>query len=382
MQTPPRAARDSGTTQAGLHPIALFMSEIEAMGGAERSMLALGRWLSRHARPVYLLTYYDRVGLEQHADFPLPTVALNPANNVRAKVAALREHLAGRHLHPAPITSGYQPALHCALARCRRFHCLMHDTPSLFQGEHPSLKQRLRFGLSNWQIGRGMRRGDGVMIVTSEFLQRECQRDFGIRAEIARMGGLGDAHTFRPRLPDPQLRMLSVCRIEANKRVDWMLDALAFLERAPIPLSTRTDWRLDLAGKGSALEAMRLRAQDLGLADRVHFHGFVPDDALEQLYHQAHLFLMPAVQGYGIPAIEALQRGIPVLLHRDSGVSDILLRTPWASVLTGGKEEMAPSLERMVDWLLAGGPVMAPPPPALPTEDAWAERVARLCGYL
>ena len=34
---------------------------------------------------------------------------------------------------------------------------------------------------------------------------------------------------------------------------------------------------------------------------------------------------MPAVQGYGIPAIESLQRGIPVLLHRESGVSDILL---------------------------------------------------------
>ncbi len=370
------------------HPIPLFMSEIEAMGGAERSMLALGRWLHRHGRAVYLLTYFDRVGLEQQADFPLPTVALNPANNARAKVAALRQHLATRpHTAPSPITSGYQPALHCALARAGRFHCLMHDTPSLFQGDHPSLQQRLRFAVSNWQIGRAMRRDGGVMIVTSEFLQGECRKDFHLRAEIARMGGLPSQHAFRPRPVDtvqrpPQLRLLSVSRIEANKRIDWLLDALAVLEQAPTPLSARADWRLDLAGKGSQLDAMRARARALGLANRVHFPGFVSDADLELLYDQAHLFLMPAVQGYGIPAIEALGRGIPVLLHRDSGVSDLLLDTPWATVLTGGKDDLPPKLEGMIHWLLTNQHLAAPPPPTLPTEDSWAERVATLSGYV
>lgn len=353
------------------------------MGGAERSILALGRWLHAQGKPVSLLTYYDRVGLQQHADFPLPTVQLNPPNNARAKVAALRQHFRRQpETAPPPITSGYQPALHCALARIGRFHCLMHDTPSLFGGEQQSLKQRLRFAISNWQIGRSMRRNQGTMIVTSEFLQAECKKDFHVQAEIARMGGLAHQHAFRPRPVQRHLRMLSVSRIEANKRVDWMLDALAALESGPNPLSHRVDWRLDIAGKGSQLEAMTSHARALGLADRVHFHGFVPDDELEALYDQAHLFLMPAVQGYGIPAIEALQRGIPVLLHRESGVSDILLNTPWATVLTGGKDELAPRLATIIDWLLTNQHLTAPPPPELPTEDAWAERVARLCGYL
>src|SRR5579875_2216769 len=141
-------------TRPDTHPIPLFMSEIEAMGGAERSMLALGRWLYRHGKPVYLLTYYDRVGLRQHADFPLDTIALNPPNTPRAKIAALRKHLQPlTNVAPAPITSGYQPALHCALARTGRFHCLMHDTPSLSGGDQLSLTQRLRFRIYNWQIG-------------------------------------------------------------------------------------------------------------------------------------------------------------------------------------------------------------------------------------
>lgn len=371
------------TRQPTLRPIPLFMSEIEAMGGAERSVLALGRWLSRHARPVYLLTYYDRIGLEQYADFPLPTVELNPAPTARAKVAALAQHLRERGASaPPPLTSGYQPALHCALARAGAFHCLMHDTPSLFGGDSLGLKQRLRFAISNWQIGRGLRRGGGAVIVTSEFLQRECRRDFGVQAEIARMGGLEGRHSFRRRPVEGELRLLSVSRIEANKRIDWMLEALAALENGPTPLSSRVNWRLDITGKGSALEAMTARARELGLAHRVHFHGFVPDAQLQEFYDGAHLFLMPAVQGYGIPAIEALERGIPVLLHRESGVSDILLDTPWASVLTSGKETMAPRLEAMLDWLLRNGQMTAPEPPALPTEDTWAERVSRICGYV
>ena len=219
------------------------------------------------------------------------------------------------------------------------------------------------------------------MIVTSEFLQEECRGNFGVEAEIARMGGLGGASGFRRRPVAGELRMLSVCRIEANKRIDWMLDSLAELERAAKPLSARVNWRLDLVGRGTLLEAMRTRAASLGIGNRVHFQGFVPDAELEQIYDAAHLFLMPAVQGYGIPAIEALQRGIPVLLHRESGVSDLLLATPWAVVLRGGREEMTPALARLIDSTLRDD-LQAAAPPSLPTEDTWAQRVAMLCGYV
>lgn len=364
--------------------IPLFMSEIEQMGGAERSMLALGRWLSSHGRPVYLLTYRDAAGMSAHADFDLPTVEMRPSGSLVSKLAALRRHFT--RLPAAglpPIVSGYQPALHFSVVLPDRFHCLMHDTAALFsEPRHRSMQQRLRIRISDRIIGRGLRRGGGRMIVTSQFLQAECQADYGVQAVIARMGGLGTPAQFRRRPLMGKLRMLSACRIEANKRIDWMLHALAELEAADTPLSARIDWTLTLAGKGSALESMRQLTQNLGLNDRVHFLGYVPDAELEDLYNTAHLFLMPAVQGYGIPAVEALQRGVPVLLHRDSGVSDILLETPWATVLEGGPESMRPHLEQMIDWLLSSEQMRAAQPTGLPTEKSWAERVANLCSYL
>lgn len=364
------------------HP--LLITEIVEFGGAERSLLALARWMAERGRAVHVVTYRDACGLAGYATLPLTVVELAPGGDSKARRKALQRYFAARPAEaPRAIVSGYQPALHATLAGVRGFHTLMHDTPSLFgDAATRSLKDRVRLAISNAIIARGLRSG-GVTLVNSEFLRADCRKDFNIEARIVRMGGLKPEpgrFRLRPVGAGGELRMLSVCRVEANKRIDWMLDSLAALEAASPALSARTDWRLDLAGKGSLVGPLTERAQQLGLADRVQFHGFVPDDALEALYAEANLFLMPAVQGYGIPALEALDRGIPIVLHRESGVSDLLLRTPWATVLTGGPESMTPALSSAVDAVLAGAHLAVPLPP-LPTEDEWAGNVAGLCGW-
>jgi glycosyltransferase involved in cell wall biosynthesis len=378
MQTPPTAAS---------RPI--VMTEIEQFGGAERSIVALSRWLYQHNLPNHLVTYFDHCNLASYATHPLQVVELKPVPRARNKIAALRRYF-NQHPSPKPLLSGYQPALHATLAGMRGFHVLMHDTPSLFGDQDVrNAKAKLRIAVSNRIIGHGLRTR-GATIVTSEYLRSECRKDFNVEATIVRMGGLSPVSTsaqngtsiprIRP-VNNHQLRMFSVCRIEANKRIDWMIRSLAELERAETPLSSRVDWQLDLAGKGSLIPSLQEMANNLGIGNRIHFHGFVSDDDLEQLFVQTHLLLMPAVQGYGIPAIESLQRGIPVLLHRESGVSDILLDTPWATVLTNGEEQMRAALESAIDGVLQGKH-HAIAQPNLPTEDSWAEQVARLCGWL
>jgi glycosyltransferase involved in cell wall biosynthesis len=175
--------------------------------------------------------------------------------------------------------------------------------------------------------------------------------------------------------------MLSISRVEDNKRIDWILHSLAVLENSESPLSKRVDWSLDIVGKGSKMEPLRQIAATLGIGHRIHFHGFVEDAKLVEIFAQCHLFLMPARQGYVIPAIESLQRGIPVLLHRESGVSDILLDTPWATVIHGGEDSMTPGLQTAIESVLAMRHA-ATPLPSLPTEASWAERVATLCNWI
>jgi glycosyltransferase involved in cell wall biosynthesis len=237
----------------------------------------------------------------------------------------------------------------------------------------------MRRRATHYVLRRGLRRG-GRLIVASDYLAAESQRLYHSDIAIARLGGLPPADGFRPRVVEGELRMLSVCRLEENKRIDWILRALAHLDHDGAALNGRIDWRLDVVGHGSHLEQLRALAQRLGIADRVAFHGFVDDATLNVMYGRSHLFLMPAVQGYGLPAVEALYRGIPVLLHRDSGVSDILLDTPWCVVMEDGEAALVPALKRSIEIVLAGGHLRAALP-RLPTQTEWADQVIGLCGW-
>ena len=91
---------------------------------------------------------------------------------------------------------------------------------------------------------------------------------------------------------------------------------------------------------------------------------------------------MPAVQGYGLPALEALVRHVPLVMHRDSGVSEILGGSPWVELIDGTDEhELVRGINAMVTRLLAH----APDPrtlPSFPTESDWAAEVCRRCGWL
>jgi len=359
----------------------IVITEIEQFGGAERSVLALVRWLHNRAIPAHIVTYADHCGLAQYASHPLRIVELE-ATGTRQRIAALARYFRARAAGaPRPLLSGYQPALHATFAGMRGFHDLMHDTPSLFDDPATrSLGSKLRLAISNRIVAVGLRSG-GNTIVTSEYLRNECRKDFGVEAHIARMGGLSSPTEFRLRPVHRELRMLSVCRVESNKRIDWILRGLAALEHKTPALSQRVSWALDVVGKGPLVEALMQLSHQLGIEKRVSFHGFVPDSQLKSLYDSAHLFVMPAVQGYGIPAIESLQRGIPVLLHSQSGVSDILRDTAWATVMSGGEEQMTDALEQAINSVLAGRHLQQPLP-ELPTEDGWAEQVAKLCGWV
>lgn len=361
---------------------AIVLTEVSEMGGAERSCLALGRWLHEHGVHSHFVTYEDKVGLERFASYPVQVIQLKPAMDPIHKIRSFRHHFQSRSQAPKPLVSGYQPALHITLAGVRGFHCLMHDTPSLFSdgGKSSSIRGKLGRFVSDRITGYGLRSG-GQTIVTSTYLCEETERVFGVKPGIARMGGLSQTSAFRLRPVSGSLRMLSVSRVEANKRIDWMVRALAALEHAWPPLSTKIDWRLDVAGKGSALNSMKALAKESGVEGRIHFHGFVSDEELQGLYDDADLFLMPAVQGYGIPAIESLQRGIPLLLHRESGVSDILLDTPWATVLEGGEHSMLPALSAAIESVCQGRQLSIPLP-TLPSEDSWAAEVAALCKWV
>ncbi len=83
--------------------------------------------------------------------------------------------------------------------------------------------------------------------------------------------------------------------------------------------------RFVLGGSGDMLPRMIETAAQLGLARHVLFTGFLRGDDVERMYAMADLYVMPSVsEPFGIAPLEAMALDVPVIVSRQSGVSEIL----------------------------------------------------------
>jgi glycosyltransferase involved in cell wall biosynthesis len=76
------------------------------------------------------------------------------------------------------------------------------------------------------------------------------------------------------------------------------------------------------AGKpGPGFEYIQREVQATCISDRVIFLGFVPDEDLPDLYGKCTVFIFPSrYEGFGLPVIEAMAWGAPVITARNSGL--------------------------------------------------------------
>jgi len=98
-----------------------------------------------------------------------------------------------------------------------------------------------------------------------------------------------------------------------------------FIEAAYNVLQRRDDVRFVMGGSGELLNRMITRVAALRIGDRFHFTGFLKGDHVYQLYSLSDVYVMPSVsEPFGISPLEALQSNVPVIISRQSGVSEIL----------------------------------------------------------
>lgn len=80
-----------------------------------------------------------------------------------------------------------------------------------------------------------------------------------------------------------------------------------------------------MAGTGDMEVQIIEEAASMGIADKFLFTGFIEEDNLTELYQMADLYVLPSVsEPFGLTPLEALVRGTPVLVSKQSGVSEVL----------------------------------------------------------
>lgn len=81
-------------------------------------------------------------------------------------------------------------------------------------------------------------------------------------------------------------------------------------------LPANPDWHVALAGQGRSLEALQVRARQLGCLDRVHFVGELPPEQVGAFLKALDVFVFTSLhETFGLAAVEAANNGIPVVSH-------------------------------------------------------------------
>jgi len=219
----------------------------------------------------------------------------------------------------------------------------IHDTLPL---EIPHLYGRRYIQIARAGLARA--REAKVICATCEATADRISEVTGVdrsRIIVASPGRRPELGEMEPLVPGPYI--LAVGSITPRKGFHILVEAVAQLgdDAPPLIVAGPDGWRS---------EEVRAKATELRLGARVRFLGRISDEHLERLFRHATVFCHPSVaEGFGIPCLEALGFGVPVVAAdippvREMGAGTIELVEP------NDPESLAQGLRRvLVDHELA-----------------------------
>lgn len=234
--------------------------------------------------------------------------------------ALARGEVALAHVHMASRGSFWRKLAFCALTRAAGRPLLVHVHGSYFRDFHdrggPLTRAAMRWCLAG---------ADVVVALSPRWADH--LRTIARRPDIAVLPNPLPAPSSAAALDTPPdrhddgqraLNLLFLAQISPHKGTAELLEAFALVAAA------HPRARLVVAGHGDDTP-LRQRAQALGVADRVHFAGWVDGQAKRALLDSADLFVLPShVEGVPMGILEAQNAGIAVVASQVGGVPDII----------------------------------------------------------
>lgn len=284
----------------------------------------------------------------------------SPAGGVRRYASELFGALAGRDdvdvVAVAPAAGAVLPAgvrahrarvtaptnlgraavtLPVSLASCRRdvFHAPAYTAP-LWQGQplvltihdvvyarHPEWYPGELDPIRQWFYRRSARRARRI-VTDSAFSRSEIAAAYGVPVARIDVVPLAASTVFSPGRGVRRGGVLHVGDLHVRRNLPLLLDVILQLRREAVV----ADVTLTLAGVDrGVLPALRRQAAEAGDPEALVYAGVISDEALVEQYRSAAVFAYPSrYEGFGVPLLEAMQCGTPVVGSRAASIPEVV----------------------------------------------------------
>lgn len=209
------------------------------------------------------------------------------------------------------------PGFTAPLVGLSRFVLSVHDLNHVDTDHNSGFLKRLYYRVV---LQRACRKA-AVVLTVSEFSKRRILNWSGASSERVVVVGNGVSEVFLSSVKNDVTRdagrgyVLCVGNRKMHKNEHAAVRALAALEDYP---------DLTLLFSGEPCDELVSLVLQLGLQDRVRFFGFASEAQLAALYANASLLLFAShYEGFGLPAVEAMATGCPVIASRTTALGEV-----------------------------------------------------------
>lgn len=180
-----------------------------------------------------------------------------------------------------------------------------------------------------WKARFAFSNADRVLPVS--FVLQKAIESYDVRARFQIVPNAVDLSLFHPcfdyRPDNRPKRLLFVGLLDPShkKGLPFLFQALERLKEH------KADWHLDIVGDGPARQEYESMTEDLGLVDRVTFHGLKTKEEVGKFMRKADIFVLPSpwenlpcvlieAMASGLPIVSTLTGGIPEMIHEGIGI--------------------------------------------------------------
>jgi glycosyltransferase involved in cell wall biosynthesis len=193
-----------------------------------------------------------------------------------------------------------------------------------------------------WKIKQNVAvRQSDLILTVSDYSKQEISKYFNLPATRLRVISEGARSVFKVLSKGAEMEkvlkrfgldsnerfLLYVGGISPHKNLSTLIDAFKRISQ----VSEQSQIKLVLVGDYqddpffSAYPSLKKQVENLDLADKVIFTGFIPDEDLAQLYNAATLLVFPSFEeGFGLPAVEAMACALPVAASNCSSLPEVI----------------------------------------------------------